>query len=327
MPAVSPRAPSLREARGEAKPRAPGSAGCARTLFLGQRADLLLHAVHEAPRVAARRPCRALRLAAVAPDQPRGLGAALAQLTLHAGARLLDLTHRAVAGGVAPALELAQRPVELALRAAATADVRLGGLDDLVASGQRGADRDQYGTLGLGLNDLQGAELRLGARLGSLAGRLAAPGGVAPTSGGGLARRCLPLGLGLGSHVLTSPSRGGGTYSGSLLDLTSVVIYHRTPVRKPRLPAGYRTGSRRFVRIRSSQSCGRSSSRGEGSASGDAQTWFSPSIPSCAATASQKPRPRSYWRSFSSSPSKRCRMRSGAERLRRRRSIAARRPS
>src|SRR5215210_6607766 len=249
---------------GSISPRGPGGSEAAGARLGRVRADTV-------PRPP-RRPCRALRLAAVAPDQPRGLGAALAQLALHAGAGLLDLAHRAVAGGVAPALELAQRPVELALRAAATADVRLGGLDDLVASGQRGADRDQYGTLGLGLNDLQGAELRLGARLGSLAGRLAAPGGVAPASSGGLAGRCLSLGLGLGSHVLTSPSRGGGTYSGSLLDLTSVVIYHRTPVRKPRLPAGYRAGSRRFVRIRSSQSCGRSSSRGEGSASGDDQT-------------------------------------------------------
>ena len=63
---------------------------------------------------------------------------------------------------------------------------------------------------------------------------------------------------------------------------------------------------------------------GGGSASGDDQTRLSPSIPPAAATASAHRFPCSYWRSFTSKPSSRSMIRCGAERLRRRRSIAAR---
>src|SRR4051812_29456281 len=57
MPAVSPRAPSLPEARGEAVER-----------WLRNRAGLLLDALHEGPRLAAAGLHLALRLAAVALD-------------------------------------------------------------------------------------------------------------------------------------------------------------------------------------------------------------------------------------------------------------------
>src|SRR3982751_6605909 len=46
-----------------------------------------------------------------------GLAAALAQLALHAGAGALDLAHRAVAGGVAATLELAQAGADALLQA------------------------------------------------------------------------------------------------------------------------------------------------------------------------------------------------------------------
>ena len=62
-----------------------------------------------------------------------------------------------------------------------------------------------------------------------------------------------------------------------------------------------------------------------GSASGDDHTRLSPSMPASAATASANFLPSSYWRSFTSKPSSRSMMRCGAERLRRRRSIASRR--
>ena len=42
-------------------------------------------------------------------------------------------------------------------------------LDDGVARDEGGADRDQHGALGLGLDDLQGVQLGLGTGLGGLA--------------------------------------------------------------------------------------------------------------------------------------------------------------
>src|SRR3954463_10947242 len=94
MPAVSPRAPSLREARG-------GTMNDA----LGERSHLPLH---EGPRLAAAGLHLALRLAAVALDDASRLGAALAQLALDLRTGALDLAQRAVTSGVATALVLPQ---------------------------------------------------------------------------------------------------------------------------------------------------------------------------------------------------------------------------
>src|SRR3954451_2401728 len=214
MPAVSPRAPSLREARGEAMNDA-----------LGERSHLPLH---EGLRLAAAGLHLTLRLAAVALDDASRLGAALAQLALDLGAGALDLTQRAVASGVATALELAQVGrdatsdlVELTLSARAGGGVRLDGLDDLVAGGESGANRNQHGALGLRLDDLKRVQLGLGAGLSGPAGGLAAPGGVAPAGGSGLAGRGLPLSLCLGalsgSHGVLSTllPDGSGLHRGS----------------------------------------------------------------------------------------------------------------
>src|ERR671916_27301 len=150
--------------------------------------------------------------AAVLLYRPHGLVATLTQLALHAGPGALDLADRAVAGRRAAALELAQARVdallealELALGALASIDVRLGRVDHGVAGLEGRAHRDQQGAPGLGLDDLQGVQLRLGARLGGLAGGLAALRGVATTSRSGLLGRRLALCLGLSSHSLFAP--------------------------------------------------------------------------------------------------------------------------
>src|SRR5215204_6373076 len=81
-----------------------------------------------------------LDVATVLLDRAHGLAAALTQLALHAGAGLLDLAHRAVAGGRAATLELAQagadallEALELLLGALATVDVGLVRVDHGVA--------------------------------------------------------------------------------------------------------------------------------------------------------------------------------------------------
>src|SRR3954449_12078578 len=228
MPAVSPRAPSLPEARGEAhQPRAPGRAGRWRRVerWLRNRAGLLLDALHEGPRLAAAGLHLALRLAAVALDDASRLGAALAQLALDLRTGALDLAQRAVTSGVATALVLAQvgrnatlhlalHLAELALRALAGDGVRLDDLEHLVTRRKGGADGDQHGALGLRLNDLKRVQLGLGAGLGGPAGGLAALGSVATAGGSGLAGRGLPLSLclgggGHGSFRLSFPTDSG----------------------------------------------------------------------------------------------------------------------
>src|SRR3954451_24982035 len=102
---------------------------------------------HTALDLAARRLHLALGLATVLLHRAHGRVTALTQLPLHAGAGLLDLAHRTVAGGRAAALEALQARLdaladllELTLGAVATGDVRGHCVKDGVTRGERGTD-------------------------------------------------------------------------------------------------------------------------------------------------------------------------------------------
>src|SRR5438270_7006364 len=171
-------------------------------------------------------------LAAVPRHGALDLVAGPAQLALELSASALDPALEAVAGGVPAALELAQarrdpalQPLDLTLSGRA-AGVRLDRLHDVVAGGQRGADRNQDGTLGLlddclearglGLRTLVGragrrthgaARGRTGAA-GACAGAPATPGsGSLPGAGAALRRGAgRTSGVRLGSHLYFASS-------------------------------------------------------------------------------------------------------------------------
>src|SRR5829696_6124325 len=162
-----------------------------------------------------------LGLATVLLHRADGRATALTELALHAGAGTLDLAHRPVSGGRATALEALEVDLhaladllELALGAIATGDVRGGGLEHGVTCGERGAERDQRGTLGLVLNDLKRVQLRLGAGLGSLLRRAAASSGLAATSSGGLLSAGLALAL--SASLAVGAALGLGSHGGNL---------------------------------------------------------------------------------------------------------------
>src|SRR5215211_1683191 len=212
-------------------------------LSLGQAVDLVLDAVHEllgvpldlAPGllhlvfdIAAGRLHLPLRLAAVPLHEAGRLVATLAQLALHSRPSALDLAPHAVARRGAATLE----PADLA-RCRLPLREWLGGLHEAVARAQGGTNGDQDRPLGLGLDGAEICGLGLRPRLRGSPHTLLARGGVALPGRGRLSGRGAALGRSLGSHaVLASPW-------GILLDLTSVVIYHRTHVCKPWDRAGY----------------------------------------------------------------------------------------
>src|SRR5256714_4751505 len=100
-----------------------------------------------------------LEVARVALHEALHLVAALAQAALELRARALDPALELVTRGGATTLGPLEALRELALRGR-TRHVRLDRLDDVVASDQRRADRDQHGTLGLGGERLEDVLLR-----------------------------------------------------------------------------------------------------------------------------------------------------------------------
>src|SRR5918912_839368 len=193
---------------GPAVPPRPGLSGrVGRSLQLGLHAYLVLYAMHLALDLAPGRahlaldvaPGRthlALHLAAVAPDEPGRLVAALAQLALHLGPGALDLALQPVARGHAPPLVAAKVGPHLTLElgqlalGALAARVRLGRLDQVFTGDQRRAYRDEDGALG-----------RAGGPSGGRLSASRAAGGLVALAGGRrLAGGGPSLGFSLGGH-------------------------------------------------------------------------------------------------------------------------------
>src|SRR5436190_9115603 len=165
-PPASPRPGSLRPGRGEALLRASGDGRHPR----GEALGLALH-------LAARGLDLPLEVATVRLHRAHRLVPALPKLALDPRAGPLHLAHRAVAGGGAAALELAEVDADallearqLALRALATLGVGTGHVDHRVTGLEGRADRNQDRALGL-LGDRLDAERRgAGAPLSGVLG-------------------------------------------------------------------------------------------------------------------------------------------------------------
>ena len=130
---------------------------------LGDRGDALLRGPDHVPELA-------LDACPVALDELLGVTAAALQLALEAGARLLDVALRVLAGGRATALELRDRDLGLRGEVADVADEG----DRAVTGLERGADADERGALGDAAavvgRALRGADLGLGGLAGLVGG-------------------------------------------------------------------------------------------------------------------------------------------------------------
>src|SRR5215208_3499402 len=180
------------------------------------------------PRAADRR----LDLARVALHEALGLVAALTELALDLRAGPLDLTLELVTRGVAAALELLQVDVRRALEllhlalCGLTARVRPDRLDDVVASGKRGADTREGDALDLLSGGLEGGHLCAAGLLGGAESLSTGRARVTrrPARGG--------LGLaGAGLRLALLACGRGATRGGAALGARPVALRGRTAER------------------------------------------------------------------------------------------------
>src|SRR3954467_13023677 len=175
---------------------------------------------------------RRLEVARVALHEALDLVAALTQTALELRAGPLDLTLELVARGRATTLGPLQALRELTLSRGAR-HVRANRLHDVVASDQRGADRDQHSALSLRRNRLDGELLRLHGvddRVGSALGRgLRGRRGAARVGAGLLSRA--------GRGPATARS-GGALGGGAALRRSALALAGRTAAARGRAGAG-----------------------------------------------------------------------------------------
>src|SRR3954451_9321436 len=204
---------------------------------------------------------RGLEVARVALHEALDLVAALAQTALELRAGPLDLTLELVARGRATTLGPLQALRELTLSRGA-GHVRANRLHDVVASDQRGADRDQHSALSLRRNRLDGELLRLHGvddRVGSALGRGLRGRRGAARVGAGLLR---------GASCGPATTRSGGALGGgAALRGRALALSGRAAGRTA--AARSRAGAGR-VRAATTGAAGAASSGAAGAAAGSA---------------------------------------------------------